>query len=184
MDMAGSYRPIALLSPVAKLIEKLLLPSLKESLPVANHQHGFRSGRSTTTCLDSIYHLIATGLNQPKPAHRTVLVALDLSKAFDTVRHDRLLEIIVSSPLAPSIKRWLGVYLRNRQAITEFRGVHSKYRRIKMGVPQGGVLSPTLLTRIWHDFHNHRLALHYSRMLTTALCYLLALRRLIRLSTT
>ena len=85
VDMAGSYRPIALLSPVAKLIEKLLLPSLKESLPVVNHQHGFRFGRSTTTCLDSIYHMIATGLNQPKPAHRMVLVALDLSKPFGTV---------------------------------------------------------------------------------------------------
>ena len=144
MDMADSYRPIALLSPVAKLIETLLLLSLKESLPVANHQHDFRSGRSTTTCLDSIYHLIATGLNQPKPAHRTILVALDLSKSFDTVRHDLLLDIIISSLLAPSIKRWLGVYLRNRQAIPEFRGVRSKYRHIKMGVPQGGVLSPTL----------------------------------------
>ena len=78
-DKAESYRPIALLSPVAKVLEKLILPHLVDHLPVAAHQHGFRKNHSTTTALSCITHEIAKGMNEPKPCSKTVLVALDLS---------------------------------------------------------------------------------------------------------
>ncbi|XP_058982740.1 probable RNA-directed DNA polymerase from transposon BS isoform X1 [Musca domestica] len=87
-----SYRPISLLSPVAKTLEALLLPSIRGSYAVANHQHGFRPQHSTTTALHAISTHISRGLNQNRPCDRTVLVALDLSKAFDTVNHATLSE--------------------------------------------------------------------------------------------
>ena len=34
-------------SPVAKLVKRLLIPHLQEHLPLADHQHGIRKGRST-----------------------------------------------------------------------------------------------------------------------------------------
>ena len=139
-----SYRPISLLSPVAKVLESLLLPSLKQHFVLAPHQHGFRESYSTTTALQEITSKIANGLNQRRPPERTIVAALDLSKAFDTVDHSELISDITNSTLPCDIKRWLANYLNGRQAFVEFRGQKSKYRKIKMGVPQGGVLSPIL----------------------------------------
>ena len=89
-DEAKSFRPIALLSPIAKIIEKLLLNDFW-NIPLKEHQHGFRPQRSTTTALNVITHNIKEGLNKAKPCHRTLLVALDLTAAFDTVDHGILL---------------------------------------------------------------------------------------------
>ena len=46
--------------------------------------------------------------------------------------------------MSPVIKRWLCVYLCGRQSHVEFRSAISIYRKVTQGVPQGGVLSPTL----------------------------------------
>ncbi|XP_050320929.1 uncharacterized protein LOC126753468 [Bactrocera neohumeralis] len=49
---------------------------------------------------------IVRGLNQKPPCERTILVALDLSKAFDTVNHTTLLQDIEKTTLPPGLKRW------------------------------------------------------------------------------
>ena len=139
-----SYRPISLLSPAAKLLESVLQAPITTAINLAAHQHGFRRGRSTTTALQDIHHHIQRGLNKRKPVDRTVVVAIDLSKAFDTVNHETLLTDIYHLNLNSNIKRFLAAYLRGRQTYVEFRNVRSKYRKVKQGVPQGGVLSPIL----------------------------------------
>lgn len=143
-DVSKSYRPIALLSPVAKLVEKILLPEVQEHLPLADHQHGFRSGRSTITALNTVVHAITTGLNKPKPCDRTIMVALDLTAAFDTVNIATLLEDVRTTNISARTKRWLRAYLRGRSTFTEYQGRRSKLRKVRQGVPQGGVLSPAL----------------------------------------
>ena len=143
-SQGSSYRPITLVSPVVKVLEALMLPTLKEHLPMADHQHGFRAGRSTTTALCELTTAIADGLNGKRPHERTILVALDLSKAFDTVCHTTLLRDILESDLPPLHTRWLSNYMAGRQSYVEFRDARSRLRKNKLGVPQGGVLSPLL----------------------------------------
>ena len=143
-DQGTSYRPVSLLCPASKILEALLLPQVNEAVNLADHQHGFRKGRSTTTALHTINNFITTGLNMKKPVERTVSVAIDLSKAFDTVDHHLLLQDIKSLPLNSYVTRFLCAYLRGRQTFVEFRGSRSNYRVVKQGVPQGGVLSPVL----------------------------------------
>ena len=143
-DQGASYRPISLLSPVAKILEALLLPQLQEHFVLADHQHGFRKGRSTTTALAHLTSIISDGLNHKRPHLRTIVVALDLSKAFDTVDHAVLYNDILNSTLPVATKRFLIAYLNGRRGYVEFRNKKSNRRRIKMGVPQGGVLSPIL----------------------------------------
>ena len=99
---------------------------------------------STTTALTAITTQIAHGLNQQRPCERTVLVALDLSKAFDTVSHTILFQDILQSSMPNNLKRWIVNYLSGRESFVEFRDKRSKPRRVKQGVPQGGVLSPLL----------------------------------------
>ena len=143
-DTGKSYRPVSLLSPLAKALETLLFLTLTEHLPMADHQHGFRKGRSTTTDLYEIDCHITRGLNKRKPVDRTVFVALDLRAIFDTVIINKLLNIILASKIPKYTKRWLCSYLRGRQTYVEFRNTKSTFRKVRAGVRQGGVLSPIL----------------------------------------
>ena len=143
-DQGPSFRPISLLSPPAKILESILLPEISASINFAPHQHGFRKGRSTTTALQTLSDKITKGLNMLKPVDRTVVVAIDLSKAFDTVNHEILLQDILELNLNNNIKRFLTAYIRGRQTFVEFRNKRSKFRKMRQGVPQGGVLSPIL----------------------------------------
>ena len=95
-NISCSYRPISLHSPVIKLLERTLLPTLNEHLPLASHQHGFRPSHSTVTALSALETAVADGFNRKKPPLRTVLVSLDLTKAFDTVCHMTLLQRLLS----------------------------------------------------------------------------------------
>lgn len=68
-ELSTSYRPISLLSPCVKVLERLLLkvlaPYITESLPSAPTQHGYRPLHSCTTALLPIVTRIATGFNEP-----------------------------------------------------------------------------------------------------------------------
>ena len=85
------------------------------NFPLKEHQHGFRPKRSTTTALNVITHNIKEGLNKAKPCHRTLLVALDLTAAFDTVDHGILLRDIYEAPIPNSTKRWVASYIPTGQ---------------------------------------------------------------------
>ena len=98
-----SYRPISLLCPAAKVLEALILPSINKFLSPAKDQHGFRPRHLTTSALLQLTTDIETGVNQLKPRHHTVCVAIDLTAAFDTVSHDTLISKIVGSSLPPAI---------------------------------------------------------------------------------
>ena len=143
-DQGTSFRPVSILPPPIKILEALLLPKVNDAVELADHQHGFRKGRSTITALQSIKDHVTDNLNIKKPVRRTVSVAIDLSKAFDTVDHQLLLQEINSLPLNYYIKRFLCNYLRGRKTYVVFRNSKSKCRKVRQGVPQGGVLSPVL----------------------------------------
>ena len=119
-------------------------PVILQSIDLADHQLGFRKGRSTATALHEITTHLKTGLNKQKPVDRTILVAVDLSCAFDTVNHETLLRDINNLRLDPHIKKFLTGYLRGRKTYVEFRDKTSTRRKMRQGVPQGGVLSPLL----------------------------------------
>jgi len=115
-DLGTSYRPISLLCPGVKVLEKLILPQLTHHLQLVDSQHGFRRQHSTTSALLPLVHKVATGFNKPKPPDRTVLMAIDFSKALDTVNHTKLLQAVSNSSLPHNTVRWLVAYLRGRSA--------------------------------------------------------------------
>ena len=58
---------------------------------------------------------------------RSVVVAVDISKAFDTVDITLLLDLISSSEPHPNLVRWLVSYLRGRSASCIHHGIKSKF---------------------------------------------------------
>ena len=121
-----------------------LAPPLTEHLPVPDIQHGFRKHHSTITALHDFNQNIADGFNKKKPPDRTVLLQIDLSKAFDMVSHEKLLRDLNKTKVPDTIKRWFNTYLHGRQSRVNFRNKTSNARNVKTGVPQGAVTSPIL----------------------------------------
>jgi hypothetical protein len=143
-SLGTSYRPISLLSPIAKLIEKILHPYLTDNIQPTEHQHGFKTGHSTVTALHQITNHITTGFNQKRPPKRTITIALDMSKAFDTVNLHTLIDKITTTTIPNTIVKFISNYIRGRKAFTQYNSSSSFQKQFKSGVPQGGVLSPTL----------------------------------------
>jgi hypothetical protein len=59
-DQSSGYHPISLLSPVGKILERLLLPFIKD-LPCSPTQHGYKEAQSTVTALILIVTKVAVG---------------------------------------------------------------------------------------------------------------------------
>ena len=79
----------------------------------------------------------------------TLLVLLDLSAAFDTVRHDTLLNRLKSRfGVDGKALEWFASYLADRtQRVTVNDGLSSAFP-LRQGVPQGSCLGP-LLFRVY-----------------------------------
>ena len=135
-EVSTSYRPVSLLCPAIKILERLLLPSLIDHLPVPDIQHGFRARRSTVTALHDLTQSIAGGFNEKKPPNRTLLLQIYLSKAFDMVSHEKLLKDLNNTSLPDHLKRWFNCYLHGQQSKVNFRNQTSTSRNIHTGVPQ------------------------------------------------
>ena len=129
---------------IAKTLEKTLLPYITNNIPHISTQHGFKSNHSTSTALHNINNTIATGFNQNKPPERTLTVALDMSKAFDTVSIHTLTHKLHQTNLPHTIIKYIANYIKGRKAYTTSRNKTSTHRQFKNGVPQGSGLSHTL----------------------------------------
>ena len=85
-------------------------------------QFAFRPTGSTSAALVLLTHHLAEMLTVYPYVH---LVALDFSKAFDTVRHAYLAEMLAELPVPDSVYNWIIALLNKRQHRTKFKGVTS-----------------------------------------------------------
>ena len=106
-----SYRPITLLSAVAKLFEKLFLTLLLPHIPPRNEQYGFRSGHSTTLQVARVIHHAAHTLNRKESVSAAFLA---VSQAFDRVWHAGLLRKKLSAGTPHHVALTLASFLEHR----------------------------------------------------------------------
>lgn len=100
-------------------------------------QFGFCQG--TFDALNTFTEKIYSSLD----SHYSLLsIYVDFSKAFDTVRHDILLQKLNHYGIRGIILDWFKDYPTNRTQSIKFLHQTSKPLTINYGVPQGSVLGP------------------------------------------
>ncbi|KAK6175986.1 hypothetical protein SNE40_014357 [Patella caerulea] len=162
----SNYRPVSNLSFLSKILEKAVKSQLMDHL---NHhdlmdefQSAYRVGHSTETGLLRVTNDIQMSVDA---GSISLLVLLDLSAAFDTINHDRLLVCLKHDfGLDGIILNWFDSYLTNRLQSVLVDKVKSDKIQLSCGVPQGSVLGPVLFVMYTKNLgqliDNHGLGRH------------------------
>jgi len=151
-EQVTGYQIITLLPCMGKLVEPMVLRRLQHTLESRNvfssFHLGFRKGKSTTDAL----HLMKNAITLAQHAHEYCLIVyLDIEGAFDSVWHDGLIFKLHRIGVGDQMLAWLYSYFQNRTVQVQVGVDKSEPKSVRVGVPQGAVLSPTLFNVMLHD---------------------------------
>ena len=112
---AKNYHPVSLLFVVSKVFEKLvnnrIVDHLEKSGLFSDFQYGLRSSQSTADLFTVVSERIGRAFNR---SGATQAMAVDISKAFDRVRHAGLLHKLKSYGISGQIFGLISSFLSNR----------------------------------------------------------------------
>ena len=140
------FRPISVTPVLSRLFEKKFARQI--IYPVLVHpnytqqfsdQFAFRPTGSTTGALTQLLHTVTNMLQTEPYVH---VIALDFSKAFDTVRHQTLLAKFSDPPIPDCTYNWLLEYFSKRRHCTRVMDIISGFLVINASIVQGSSIGP------------------------------------------
>ena len=147
-----SYRPVALLPVVSKVLERVVATQLVAYMNKNNYwhpqHHAYRQHHSTTTAMISMYD---TWIEAAERGELAGVAMADMSAAFDVVDTSILLEKARLFGFCQETEQWLWSYLTGRQQCVTIGGATSSALPLVAGLPQGSILGPALYSLFTSD---------------------------------
>ena len=145
----AEYRPISITPVLSRMAEKIITRNHFSKIYSGIHkndfddQYAFRPGGSTTAAIIAILHTISIMLENNTYVR---LIALDFSKAFDTIRHHILFNKLSKYEIPDAIYNWTVDYFDGHCHRTKFNDINSDFANTNAGVIQGSALGPHCFT--------------------------------------
>ena len=145
-ELVSNYRPISVLPCFSKILEKIMY--LTENNLLFQKQFGFREGHSTSHAIVNLFSNIYNSFNENK---FTLGVFIDLSKAFDMVNHNILLNKLSLYGIKNNSLKWFSSYILDRKQYIQTSVFKTTNLNVVCGVPQGSILGPFLFILYVND---------------------------------
>jgi len=147
-----NFRPISITLCIARLFERILLGRLQKHLKrnkvIIDNQSGFRRARQTK---DNLIALVQKSLEATSNGGKVVTVFFDIASAFDKVWHKGLIYKLAQINTPYYLIKIIEDFLDGRTFKVKIDEYTTESFEIKVGVPQGAVLSPTLFSIYIND---------------------------------
>ena len=151
----ANYRPVCSLSPLSKIIEKIIYNRMVKFIEVNNifskTQYGFRKKMSTESALMDFVDYVQEGLTNKQFVGS---IFMDLSKAFDVMDHNTLKLKLEHYGFRGNFLNFIMSFLQNREYFVNVNGINSSKTIVNIGVPQGSTLGPLLFLIYVNDMKN------------------------------
>ena len=132
-------RPITLLSVPSKIMETVVLNSLK-SLIIESFPNSQYKPKSNTVCALIALHDRITSLMDDPSVGGCALISYDFEKAFDSISHDILIRKLDNLGFPGGFLFWLD---KKEQGV-RIKNSRSTLLNVTSGAPQGSLLGPYL----------------------------------------
>lgn len=151
-----NFRPISLTTAFSKIFERIIKTRLNKFIEENNilhaSQYGFREGRNTT---DAITNVLEFAYGAMDKGDMAAILFLDFSKAFDTVDHRVLINILRRIGIDERPLDLFKSYLCDRRQMVKIGNtLSSELGSGHFSTPQGTVLSPLLYNIYVHEIYN------------------------------
>ena len=152
-SICSNFRPFTQVLSICKIVERVVHDQLtfylNEHHLFSDDQHGFRANHSTCTALLSITDEILKGMND---SEITLLTLIDLSRCFDVVDHETLLNKLKLYQISTG---WFRSYLSGHVQRVKIGEKLSDPLPITIGTFQGTCLGTLLYSIASNDISCH-----------------------------
>ena len=137
-----NYRPITVLSVISKLFEKVMDEQTDAYMDrkLSKYVCGYRKGGYNPQL--ALTHMIEKMKNSKDNGNHAGAILMDLSKAFDTIKHELLIAKLHAYGFSRDALELIHNFLNDRWHRTKVNNSHSTWKKIACGMPQGSVNGP------------------------------------------